>query len=64
MYARGARPLDVCEICPDREQPEETAQNLFPFRDPNDRFDVERMDGKQERHECAAPARSGHPLQD
>lgn len=58
-----ARPPDECEIGPDREQPEQAAQDLFPFGDPNNRLDMERMDREEQRHECASPPRSGQPPQ-
>src|ERR1017187_4259069 len=60
----GLRPLDfgllnVACIRQKAKQSEEGAEHVLAFRSPSDRFDVERMQGKQGGDEGAAPSGAG-----
>ncbi len=41
------RPKRIAHVHEKRQQTEERAQHIFPFGDPRDRFDVQRMEGKE-----------------
>jgi len=47
-----------------RKDPEKAAEDVFPFRDPGDRFHVKGVNGKEGCHERACPGRVRHERQD
>jgi hypothetical protein len=55
---RGVTPANgethPARVGPDRQQPEQRAQDPFAFGDPGHRFDVQRVQAKQQRHERRA----------
>ena len=47
--------LDVALISEEREHEKNSAQDILAFRDPRDRFDAQRVNGKHRRHERTGP---------
>lgn len=46
------------------QYPKKGRQDIFTFGDPRHRLDMQRVNGEQGCHTCAAPKRSGHPVQE
>ena len=58
------RPLGIPHVSPQRQKPEESAQNVFALSHPRDRFHVQRMKGEQEGDPRARPAVVGRTPQE
>ena len=57
------RRLGIAGVGQQAQQPEEGRQVVFAFDRPRDRFDVQRMQGEEGRHDCASPAGPGESLE-
>jgi hypothetical protein len=57
------RPLDIAHVTPQRQKPEESAENVLPLGYPSYGFDVQGVQRKQTCDECAWPAGPSHPLE-
>src|ERR1039458_3831842 len=55
--------FNVPGIRPNRQQEEERAEDVLALGSPSHRFDVQRMQGKQCRHQGTSPQRAGHAPQ-
>ena len=54
----------IAAVRPQRQQPEEGAQHILPLGNPGHGVHLQRMPGKQRRHDSAAPASPRHSQQD
>ena len=62
--AADARMFHVAEVEPERDEPEERAQEILAFGRPGHRFHMERVQSEECRHGSALPEGSGHRPED